>query len=107
MEMVIELIAIVIGSNAFTAYVQHKLNKKGKSEQRMTVIKDTMAAVTYTMLANEIEKLLSKGFATSDERKAIGILYDAYKANGWNGDMESRMSKVYALRTDKPGKAQG
>lgn len=27
-------------------------------------------------------------------------MYRNYKAHGWNGDMDARLEKVYALRTD-------
>ena len=101
METLIFLITAVLGSNAFTYYVQYCLNKKNKDSEGQELLRKTLAAVTYGTISNEIERLLSKGFATPDERHTINILFDAYKANGWNGDMDARMDKVYRLRTDK------
>lgn len=101
METLIFLITAVLGSNAFTYYVQYCLNKKNKDSEGQELLRKTLAAVTYGTISNEIERLLSKDFATPDERHTLNILFDAYKANGWNGDMDARMEKVYRLRTDK------
>ena len=30
----------------------------------------------------------------------ISYMYLNYKAHGWNGDMDARLEKVYAMRTD-------
>lgn len=102
MNTVVVLITAILGSNAFTCLVQHYLNKKSKDEEGQELLRKTLAAVTYGTISNEIERLLTKGFATPDERHTLTILWDAYKANGWNGDMDARMDKVYRLRTDKP-----
>ena len=53
----------------------------------------------------EIERLLTQGYATPQERRVLDEMYTNYKAHGWNGDMDARLDKVYALRTDNaPGK---
>jgi hypothetical protein len=107
--MIITLIVAVIGSNALTAITQHYLTKRTRLCADQGLIRDTLAAVTYSLLSGEIERILTKDYATPDERRSLGILYDAYKANGWNGDMSARMDKVYKLRTDCPpyGRREG
>ncbi|MGI6751066.1 MAG: hypothetical protein ACOX4U_00375 [Anaerovoracaceae bacterium] len=101
-DFVAAIAVAVIGSNALTAVVQHRLTRKSKTCLDQRLIRSTLAAVTYSMLSTEIECMIAKDFATPSERKSLGILYDAYKANGWNGDMEARMQKVYALPTTPP-----
>lgn len=101
MDTIMAFILTVLGSNAFTCLVQYKLNKKNKDSEGQALLRKTLAAVTYGTISNEIERLLTKGFATPDERHTLNILFDAYKANGWNGDMDARMEKVYRLRTDR------
>lgn len=101
MDTAIILITAILGSNAFTYFVQYKLNQKNKNSEVHDLLRKTLAAVTYGTISNEIERLLTKGFATPDERHTLTVLWDAYKANGWNGDMDARMDKVYRLRTDK------
>jgi len=47
-----------------------------------------------------IERLLTQGYATPAERRILDEMYHNYKEHGWNGDMDARLEKVYALRTD-------
>lgn len=101
MDTITTFIIALLGSNAFTCFVQYRLNKKNRDSEGQELLRKTLAAVTYGTISNEIERLLTKGFATPDERHTLNILFDAYKANGWNGDMDARMEKVYHLRTDK------
>lgn len=71
------------------------------------LIKRTLCCVTYSILSRELEILLSKGYATPEERKTISILHGVYVEQGWNGDMDSRMRKVYNLPTDRVHKRKG
>lgn len=98
-QSVATIVAAVIGSNALTAIVQYNLTKKSKACQDQKLVQTTMAAVAYSMLSTEIERLFIRDYATPDERRSLNILYDAYKANGWNGDMEARMARIYNLST--------
>jgi len=61
---------------------------------------DTLRLLAYSRMSEEIERLLSKGYATPAERRFLEELYDNYKAHGWNGDMDARLEKVHRLRTD-------
>lgn len=61
----------------------------------------TIRLLSYARLSEEIEKLLSQGYASPAERRFLDELYKNYKAHGWNGDMDERLKKVYAMRTDK------
>lgn len=61
---------------------------------------ETIRLLAYSRLSEEIERLLTKGFATPAERRILSEMEDNYKAHGWNGDMSSRLKKAYALRTD-------
>jgi hypothetical protein len=96
---VVLVVSAILGSNALTVFVQYLLTHRGKSRGDQKLIRDTLAAVTYSLLSREVECMLTRGYATPEERRSIKIMYDAYKANGWNGDMEARMTKVYALPT--------
>lgn len=60
---------------------------------------ETLAAVSYNALADKVEKALDRSYATPEQRRDVQVLYTAYKDNGWNGDMDSRMQKFYALPT--------
>lgn len=101
MSTALTIIIAFVGSGTCTTIVQYVINKKSCKSDSEKLMHDTLAAVSYGVLSNEVERLLTKGFATPDERKALQILYEVYKRNGWNGDMDSRMAKVYASPTDR------
>ena len=65
---------------------------------------ETIKLLSYHRMSDEIEKLLTKGYATPAERNVIELMFENYKQHGWNGDMDERMSKVRHLRTDDPNK---
>ena len=60
---------------------------------------DTLRLLSYHRMSEEIERLLTKGYATPAERKVLKEMYDNYKGHGWNGDMDERLEKVYHLPT--------
>lgn len=63
---------------------------------------ETIRLLAYARMSEEIERLLTKGYATPAERRVLDEMFKNYKAHGWNGDMDARLEKVYALRTDHP-----
>ena len=60
---------------------------------------DTLRLLSYHRMSEEIERLLTQGYATPAERKVLKEMYDNYKSHKWNGDMDERLGKVYALPT--------
>lgn len=63
---------------------------------------ETMRLLSYARVAEEADRLIEKGYATSAERKYLGDLNENYKQWGWNGDMKGRMQRVELLPYDKP-----
>ena len=104
-DTVITLITVILGSNGLFALIQVALtrhyNKKDSNEERWERIEQTLASVAYTQLSVSIEKCLDQGYATPEQRHELKIAFDAYRANGWNGDMDARLDKVYSLPTKK------
>ena len=90
-DLILIIIAL-IGSNGAWAFVMYFINRKGSTHS-------LVRAVSYHLLSSTVEKYLEQGYATPEARKDLEILYEAYKANGWNGDMKSRMGKVFDLPT--------
>lgn len=62
----------------------------------------TIRLLAYSRMSEEIERLLTQGYATPAERRVLDEMFKNYKSHGWNGDMDSRLEKVYSLRTDHP-----
>ena len=63
---------------------------------------ETIRLLAYSRMSEEIERLLTQGYATPAERRVLDEMYKNYKSHGWNGDTDSRLEKVYSLRTDHP-----
>lgn len=103
--MVATIIVAVVSSNALfgliTFLISRHDRRRDDREDRDDKILKTLAAVSYTALSDNIEKRLDAGYATPEQRRELDILFEAYKANGWNGDMDERIKKVYALPTKK------
>lgn len=94
-------------------FIQRYFNRRDKREaertaamearmKRLDTALETIRLLSYARLSEETERLLTKGFATPQERHILNEMFKNYKEHGWNGDMDERMKKVYALRTDHP-----
>lgn len=96
--MVTTIVVAMLGSNALFGLITYLISRYF---DRKDTIRQTLAAVAYTALSDKIEERLDSDYATPEQRRELDILYDAYKANGWNGDMDTRIQKVYNLPTKK------
>ena len=92
MTTITAIIISVMGSNGLFTLIQYLIN-------RNSTVKTTLEAVSYTMLSDRLETRLDSGFATPEQRKEMEILIEAYKKNGWNGDMDARIQRFYNLPT--------
>ncbi len=98
-DRVITIVVAIIGSGAFATLVQALIQRHYESKRGDEANRKTLAAVSYWVLSNELERLLSQGYATPEQRLAVDVLYDAYKSNGWNGDMDARMERLLHMPT--------
>ena len=76
------------------------LERKEELFRRIDTALETLRLLSYHRMSQEIERLLDQGYATPAERRVLDEMYANYKDHGWNGDMDARLEKVYALRTD-------
>lgn len=95
-DTVATVIGYIVGSQALFSFLTVVVTKL---LDRKSTTRKILSAVSYSTLSDKIEQRLDEGFATPEQRREIDILFEAYKAAGWNGDMEERMKKVYALPT--------
>lgn len=111
MELVISVLSTLgIGSillffikRYFDRRDKQERNKNEEKERLLEEVKtslETIRLLAYARMSEEIERLLTQGYATPSERRILNEMHDNYKAHGWNGDMDARLEKVYALRTD-------
>ena len=111
MDIVISLLSVFGASGILMFFSKRyfdrrdaKENEKNQeSEKMLKEIKnslETIRLLSYARMSEEIERLLTQGYATPAERRILDEMYKNYKAHGWNGDMDARLEKVYELRTD-------
>ena len=112
MELVITLLS-VLGSNGvilffIKRYFAGKDRREAEEEKRRNSLYaridtslETLRLLSYHRMSQETERLLTQGYATPAERRVLDEMFANYKAHGWNGDMDARLERVYALRTDR------
>lgn len=88
------IVVAALGSNGLFTIITLLIN-------RNSAVKQTLEAVSYSMLSDRLEARLDSGYATPEQRKEMEILINAYKKNGWNGDMDARIQRFYNLPTKK------
>lgn len=111
MDLVTSLLSTLGAGGILMFFIKRYFDRRDKKQEQM--IKDqediwkeiktsleTIKLLAYARMSEEIERLLSQGYATPAERRILDEMYRNYKAHGWNGDMDARLEKVYALRTD-------
>ena len=111
MELVVSLLALLGADGIVLFFIKRYFDRRDAREreekekrdalfQRVDTALETLRLLAYHRMSQEIERLLDQGYATPAERRVLDEMYANYKAHGWNGDMEARLEKVYALRTD-------
>lgn len=100
-----EIAVLVVGSNGLwatiTLVITRILDQKDKHSEGELLQKNTIAMLMYQAFSDKIEKILDKGYANPTDRRDIKNMYEKYKQNGWNGDMDARIKRVYSLPTKK------
>lgn len=100
-----EIAALVLGSNGLwaviTLLITQAMNKKDKNSNEQQLQKNTIALLMYQAFSDKIERVLDKGYATPSDRQDVKNMHTKYKENGWNGDMDERIKRLYALPTKK------
>lgn len=111
MELAVSLLALLGTDGIVLFFIKRYFDRRDARErvekekrellfQRVDTALETLRLLAYHRMSQEIERLLDQGYATPAERRVLDEMYANYKAHGWNGDMEARLEKVYALRTD-------
>lgn len=111
MELVISVLSALGIGGILLFFIKRYFDRRDKreneqiveNEQLLKEVKtslETIKLLAYARMSEEIERLLTQGYATPSERRILDEMYHNYKAHGWNGDMDARLEKVYALRTD-------
>ena len=75
---------------------ERKKNKQRKAEHTIIL------AMSRTMLLNNWERCMDKGYYTIEERKVYHELYEAYKDDGGNSIIDEIAPRIRALPMEPP-----
>lgn len=122
MELVISLLSVAGFNGILLFFIKRFFDRRDKKEsdllkeqkekdqkreedqekiyEQIRISLETIRLLAYARMSEEIERLLAQGYATPAERRILDEMYHNYKEHGWNGDMDARLEKVYALRTE-------
>ncbi len=119
--------ALTVGSSLLSAFgasgillffIKRYFDKRDKREamrnkEQENLMKEvktslkTIRFLAYARMSEEIERLLTQGYATPAERRILEEMYENYKEHGWNGDMDARLKKVRALPSNPSSDQNG
>ena len=74
-----------------------RIARKQREDERTIVL-----AIARTMLLDNYEACMKKGFYTVDEREVYSLLYEAYKDDGGNGVIKDLAVRIRELPTKPP-----
>lgn len=60
-----------------------------------------VSKLTYSSLSNTIERYLNQGYCTPEQRHGIEEIKAIYDDQGFNGDMNARLKRLYEMPTKK------
>ena len=98
--------------SVLTAYLTHKINQlsdkmatERQNREENDKARDQLTlGMARTMLLDNYEKCVNKGFYSVNEREVYHMLYKAYKRDNGNGVIEELATKIVQLPTEPPKK---
>ena len=114
----IPVISTIVGGcvgilvSVLTAYLTHKINQlsdkmvnERKNREEEDKARDQLTlGMARTMLLDNYEKCVNKGYYSVNEREVYHLLYIAYKMDNGNGVIGELAEKIVDLPTEPPVK---
>jgi hypothetical protein len=76
--------------------------EQAEDKQQRDAERTMVMAIARTMLLNNYEKCIAKGYYTVDEREVYSLLYDSYKSDKGNGVIDAIAKRIRELPTEPP-----
>ena len=96
---VIAVLGVLLGSNVIVTIINIRAKRKDSCVENNKRTTMALKMTIYIVMSMKIEMLLNQGYATPEQRNEMNELHKLYKLWGWNGDMDSRIAKIYQLPT--------
>jgi len=110
-------VAELIAAPIIVACINRKLNRfdqrreearheraeeKKHERERHDAESKMVLAIARTMLLDNYEKCVDKGYYSLEERSVYSLLYESYKGDNGNGVIDSIAEKIRKLPTEPP-----
>lgn len=77
-------------------------DRERREAERREAERSIVLAIARTMLLDNFEKCMKKGYYTVEEREVYGKLFSAYKGDGGNGVMDAVAPRMRELPMEPP-----
>ena len=98
LETMISLLSVSLGSGGVAAIVIARLQRKWAKDDRV----DALVAAQKVIMIDRVRSIskhhIAQGEICLDDKETIKEMYDAYKALGGNGHLNTIMSEVEKLK---------
>lgn len=94
---VIELIAIVLGSNALFEFIKWLVERRDKKQESPE--RKMLRAIGEEKLGKSLRKWMHSDVRLADDWRIIEALYDGYKALGGNGEIKKLYEEAKQIPT--------
>ena len=90
LDNIYQTLLVILGNSGLIILLEKVLESKSKTRK-------TLKALCYNTLSDKLNSIILKGYATETDRRDVQVLFGAYHNEGWNGDMDDRMKRMYNL----------
>ena len=97
-EIVIALLAACVGSGGVTAIVIALLQRKWAKDDRVDALVNAQKVIMIDRVRYISKTHIAEGQISLEDKETIKEMYDAYKALGGNGHLNTIMGEVEKLK---------
>lgn len=90
LDNIYQIVLVILGNSGLIILLEKIFENKSKTRK-------TVKALCYNALSDKLNSIILKGYATEIDRRDVQVLFGAYHNEGWNGDMDDRMKRMYNL----------
>ena len=76
--------------------------EQAEDKQQRDAERSMLLAIARTMLLNNYERCVAKGYYTVDEREVYSLLYESYKSDKGNGVIDAIAKRIRELPMEPP-----
>lgn len=99
---ILSALVVCAGQLFLNDQFKHADEKREAAREQHEAERVIILAMSRTMLLNNYEKCMAKGYYTLEEREVYHKLYEAYREDNGNGIIEEIAPRIRALPMEPP-----